>query len=615
MLRRIHDPERGASLTEYAAVVVLVASVIAAVMGIGIPDRVNTMLDHAFGTLDDPGAVSADGSSDASNGGSDPSGGQTGDEDSSGDGWNTDDISAAAPSDGGGPGEASGAQPIPSLPTEARPLGLGDPAGFTSGLHPGGAKVEQVGAEEWVDEGREQAQGFGQEMWDIGVQAWEGTKQAALHPVETAKETAKGVKDFVQGTVDDVKSAAQDAGDDFWRTWETEGPVAAAFGYAKDWAVYMNWESPVGFGGLFVPDEAREYWSEGEYGRAAAQVAANAVTYLPGLWGAKVTRFLPDPKSPDRPGAKDEDQGGSQESKEDKDGITCASNSFLPGTPVLLADGTTAPIEDITAGDEVWAFDPRTGEEGPREVTATITGDGPKTLVDITTDDGSGSTGTVTATDEHPFWAPEPAQWVDAIDLEPGTWLRTSTGTWTQVTATDAHRADDQQVHNLTIQGLHTYYASIGDSAILSHNSPGCVTLDKSGTNKLREYWANSGQTIKKKQNVAVANVEIEGLPKRQLVSVSGKDDKTPTGTVREPAPEDRVFETVDPNNEKVVRPNDSEVKILEEISSQLDKAGTPKAHGRIELYSELPICGSCSNVITKFKKRYPNIEIIVSQE
>src|SRR5690606_11290689 len=86
------DPERGASLTEYAAVVVLVASVIAAVMDIGIPDRGSTMLDHAFGTLDDPGAVSADGSSDTSNGGSDPAGDRTADEDSSAGGWNADDI-------------------------------------------------------------------------------------------------------------------------------------------------------------------------------------------------------------------------------------------------------------------------------------------------------------------------------------------------------------------------------------------------------------------------------------------------------------------------------------------------------------------------------------------
>ncbi|MFW5419790.1 hypothetical protein J0910_24530 [Nocardiopsis sp. CNT-189] len=113
------------------------------------------------------------------------------------------------------------------------------------------------------------------------------------------------------------------------------------------------------------------------------------------------------------------------------------------------------------------------------------------------------------------------------------------------------------------------------------------------------DYWANNGQTIKKKQNVAVANVEIEGLPKRQLVSVSGKDDKTPPGTVREPAQEDRAFETTDPNNEKVFRPNDSEVKILEEIPSQLDKAGTPRRAAELNFTAN---CQSAALVATLYQ-------------
>ncbi|MFW5419786.1 hypothetical protein J0910_24510 [Nocardiopsis sp. CNT-189] len=125
---------------------------------------------------------------------------------------------------------------------------------------------------------------------------------------------------------------------------------------------------------------------------------------------------------------------------------------------------------------------------GPREVTDTITGDGPKTLVDITTDDGSGNTGTVTATDEHPFWAPEPARWVDAIDLQPGTWLRTSAGTWTQVTATEVHRADDQQVHNLTVDDLHTYYVLADGMPALVHNDyEGCTLLLESVTGPNKE--------------------------------------------------------------------------------------------------------------------------------
>ncbi|WP_030229402.1 Hint domain-containing protein, partial [Actinoalloteichus caeruleus] len=51
----------------------------------------------------------------------------------------------------------------------------------------------------------------------------------------------------------------------------------------------------------------------------------------------------------------------------------CRVNSFVPGTLVLLADGTHTPIEDIQLGDEVLASDPDTGEIGPQRVVATIT--------------------------------------------------------------------------------------------------------------------------------------------------------------------------------------------------------------------------------------------------
>ena len=90
-------------------------------------------------------------------------------------------------------------------------------------------------------------------------------------------------------------------------------------------------------------------------------------------------------------------------------------NSFVPGTAVLMADGSTKAIEDIEFGDLVWAADPETGEEGPREVTRLITGHGDKTLIDIEIDGE-----TVTATDHHPIWVRNQGEWVDAEDLQPG---------------------------------------------------------------------------------------------------------------------------------------------------------------------------------------------------
>jgi len=55
-----------------------------------------------------------------------------------------------------------------------------------------------------------------------------------------------------------------------------------------------------------------------------------------------------------------------------------------PATEVLLADGTTKPIEDVEIGDQLLATDPVTGETGPREVVVTITSQGRKDLVELT---------------------------------------------------------------------------------------------------------------------------------------------------------------------------------------------------------------------------------------
>ncbi len=78
---------------------------------------------------------------------------------------------------------------------------------------------------------------------------------------------------------------------------------------------------------------------------------------------------------------------------------------------MLLADGSTKPIKDIEVGDLVWATDPQTGKEGPREVTHWVHED---QLVDLRVDGGD-----VTATEDHPFWNETDRQWQDSQDLDP----------------------------------------------------------------------------------------------------------------------------------------------------------------------------------------------------
>ncbi|GAA2080783.1 polymorphic toxin-type HINT domain-containing protein [Actinomadura alba] len=197
------------------------------------------------------------------------------------------------------------------------------------------------------------------------------------------------------------------------------------------------------------------------------------------------------------------DTGKKQPSKPDGGGAGGAScpigNSFTPETKVLMADGSTKPIEDVKVGDKVLATDPDTGKTTEREVVATIIGDGSKDLVEITVDTGreikkagagngpkqatksarsgkahDAGTGTVIATSGHPFWVADRHAWVGAGKLQPGMWLRTSAGTYVQVEAIRTWTAP-QRVHNLTVTEDHTYYVEAGDTEVLVHNCGGQV--------------------------------------------------------------------------------------------------------------------------------------------
>ncbi|MCF2525765.1 polymorphic toxin-type HINT domain-containing protein [Yinghuangia soli] len=161
-------------------------------------------------------------------------------------------------------------------------------------------------------------------------------------------------------------------------------------------------------------------------------------------------------------------------------GGSCARrSSFVPGTPVLMADGSAKPIEEVRPGDKVAAADPETGAAGSRAVTAGITSEGPKDLVTVhvDTDGPSGeATAAVTATGNHPFWVEDLRRWLPASELRAGQLLRTGAGTYVQVTAV-AGQSASQRVHNLTVADFHTYYVVAGATPVLVHNSDGCESI------------------------------------------------------------------------------------------------------------------------------------------
>ncbi|MFI2215219.1 polymorphic toxin-type HINT domain-containing protein, partial [Streptomyces sp. NPDC020141] len=212
----------------------------------------------------------------------------------------------------------------------------------------------------------------------------------------------------------------------------------------------------------------------------------------------------PKPSQAKRPAAKRMVKQAKSEAKdtvrEEATNAACEANSFVPGTLVLMADGSKKPIDKIKIGDKVIATDPKTGETTTKTVSATIIGGGYKELVKITVRDqdsgasstalavsdgeagaahaadsalddgeGHGTPGSVTATEGHPFWIEALGKWVDAGELEPGQMLRTNAGTWVQIEAVESWSAQ-QRVHNLTVDDTHTYYVAAGVSPILVHN-------------------------------------------------------------------------------------------------------------------------------------------------
>jgi hypothetical protein len=106
-------------------------------------------------------------------------------------------------------------------------------------------------------------------------------------------------------------------------------------------------------------------------------------------------------------------------------------------------------------------------------------------------------------------------------------------------------------------------------------------------------------------KNIAFADFQI-GDDSGELIAISGQS--TRFGTVGIPQqPLFATFETPPGHS----RAYDSEYKLLEELASRY--AETPGVKGRVDLVTERAPCASCSDVISQFRIRFPNIAITVN--
>ena len=150
--------------------------------------------------------------------------------------------------------------------------------------------------------------------------------------------------------------------------------------------------------------------------------------------------------------------------------IRSGAACFTAGTLVLTENGQKA-IEDIQAGDKVYATDPETGESGYKEVLQTFEKE-TEVVVHVTYEkDGEGSnteTTTVNTTLNHRFWTED--GWKSAGTLEAGDKLTLADGntaTVTNVAYEDTHAT----VYNFEVEDFHTYY--VGTESVLVHNNGG----------------------------------------------------------------------------------------------------------------------------------------------
>jgi RHS repeat-associated protein len=138
------------------------------------------------------------------------------------------------------------------------------------------------------------------------------------------------------------------------------------------------------------------------------------------------------------------------------------TNCFVAGTLVATACGLV-PIEDLQAGDWVWARDEVTGDVRLCEVEGTYRNESP-VILEVT---AGGET--LATTPGHPFWVQD-VGWKDAGDLEVGDRLVNLRGE--SVVVEDIRRRPvPEPVFNFSVAGLHTYF--VGQGGIWVHNNSG----------------------------------------------------------------------------------------------------------------------------------------------
>ncbi|MBQ3783293.1 MAG: hypothetical protein II838_07620 [Lachnospiraceae bacterium] len=180
------------------------------------------------------------------------------------------------------------------------------------------------------------------------------------------------------------------------------------------------------------------------------------------------------------------------ENKDNKNSITdtyCydAYGNLLQktGDTLVSTEDGDRRIDEIQAGDYVWAYNTETGERELKKVLST-----PVTETDILVHVGLSDGTEIQTTMLHPFYVKteDGGEWVAASNLTKGDEVLTEDGRVVYVETVQVEKLDKKiKVYNLKIEDLHTYFVAGG---VLVHNK--CI-----GENGTQTSSTTTGQNGK----------------------------------------------------------------------------------------------------------------------
>ena len=190
---------------------------------------------------------------------------------------------------------------------------------------------------------------------------------------------------------------------------------------------------------------------------------------------------------------------------------------FVAGT-LIQSDHGAIPIESVSIGTMVWAWDEETGEVALKEVVETYVNETDE-LVHVFVNDEE-----IITTPSHPFYSPVKG-WTDAIHLRAGDTLILLNGEYVVVEKVQHEILEAPvTVYNFEVEDYHTYYVASG---VLVHNACHGNSLKSQKTNygyQLQDSQGNIlkyGETIHPNTRYSKAWLDKNGYSMKIMISGS----------------------------------------------------------------------------------------------